>query len=90
MLAQTLVERHLAACINILAGCTSVYHWQGQLETSSEIPLLIKTTSGRFAELQETILALHPYELPEIIAVPLTQGLPQYLQWLQTETQIKE
>lgn len=81
-LASTLIEVRVAACVNILGAGTSVYHWQGKVETAEEIPLLIKTTVARYAALEAVIRRLHPYELPEIIAVPLTQGLPGYLQWV--------
>lgn len=87
-LAQALVERRLAACVNVLAGCTSVYRWQGALETADELPLLIKTRAGRFEEVAAVIRSLHPYELPEIIAVPVVQGLPEYLDWVAEETAI--
>jgi periplasmic divalent cation tolerance protein len=81
-LASTLIEVRVAACVNILAACTSVYRWQGKIETAEEIPLLIKTTVARYAALEAVIRRLHPYELPELIAVPLAQGLPGYLQWV--------
>lgn len=86
-LAALLIERRLAACVNILAPCTSVYRWQGTVETASEVPLLIKTTRSRYAELQAALLEAHPYELPELIAVPVTDGLPGYLVWVAAETQ---
>ena len=85
-LATLLVEQRLAACVNVLPPCTSVYRWQGKVETASEIPLLIKTTRERYAALESTIRAHHPYELPEIIAVSLSAGLPAYLEWIKTET----
>ena len=85
-IAQTLVERRLAACVNILAPCQSVYRWQGKIEHAAEVPLLIKTTRARYAELQATLAEAHPYELPEIIAVPLHEGLPAYLAWVGAET----
>lgn len=85
-LAGYLVEARLAACVNILAPCHSVYRWEGKTETASEVPLLIKTTAARYAELQAAIRQRHPYELPEIIAVPLQHGLPAYLDWVVTET----
>ena len=85
-LAVLLVERRLAACVNILAPCASVYRWQGEIQRDEEHPLLIKTAPDRYAELEASIRANHPYELPEIIAVPLTQGLPAYLQWIESET----
>lgn len=86
-LAALLIERRLAACVNILAPCTSVYRWQGAVETASEVPLLIKTTRARYAELQAAVQEVHPYELPELIAVPVTDGLPGYLAWVAAETQ---
>jgi periplasmic divalent cation tolerance protein len=85
-LAQALVERRLAACVNILAPCRSVYRWQGAVESAEEHPVLIKTTADRYAAVEEAICGLHPYELPEIIAVPLSAGLPGYLQWVADET----
>ncbi|WP_374484581.1 divalent-cation tolerance protein CutA [Zoogloea sp.] len=86
-LATLLIERRLAACVNILAPCTSVYRWQGTVETASEVPLLIKTTRTCYAELQDAVREAHPYELPELIAVPVTDGLPGYLAWVAAETQ---
>lgn len=85
-LARRLVSERLAACVNILAPCQSVYRWQGALEEAAEIPLLIKTRTDLFPRLQAAIRAGHPYDLPEIIAVPLAEGLPDYLAWVATET----
>jgi len=85
-LAGHLVEARLAACVNILAPCRSVYRWEGRIEDAEEVPLLIKTTAARYAALEEAIRARHPYELPEIVAVPLTHGLPGYLGWVAAET----
>ena len=85
-LARALIEEKVAACVNILGACTSVYRWQGAVETAGEIPLLIKTTGVRYAALEAVIRRLHPYELPEIIAVPLARGFPGYLQWVEDET----
>jgi periplasmic divalent cation tolerance protein len=85
-LAGALVEARLAACVNILAPCRSVYRWQGKLESAEEVPVLIKTTAARYAELEAAIRARHPYELPEIIAVPVDHGLPAYLDWVTAET----
>ncbi|GAB7563941.1 divalent-cation tolerance protein CutA [Methylobacillus methanolivorans] len=86
-MARTLVSRKLAACVNLLAPCQSFYQWQGKLETATETPMLIKTTSLRYPELEQAIHELHPYELPEIIRVSVTGGLPAYLTWLHQETQ---
>jgi len=85
-LAEKLVELRLAACVNILAPCESVYRWQGRIETAQEVPLLIKTLRAHYGKLEKTILECHPYELPEVIAVPLAAGLPAYLDWLGAET----
>jgi periplasmic divalent cation tolerance protein len=85
-LADALVERHLAACVNILAPCRSVYRWKGAVQHDEEHPLLIKTTEARYVELEQAIRAGHPYELPEIIAVPIGRGLPAYLDWVAGET----
>ena len=89
-LAKALIEARLAACVNILAPCRSVYRWQGKVETSDEVPLLIKTSEARYAALEAAIRALHPYELPELIAVPITQGLPDYLAWVAAETHLPD
>lgn len=85
--AEALVTEGVAACINIMAECTSVYRWKDKLEHSKEVPLLIKTTRTAYPKLQDALRLLHPYELPEIIAVPVTAGLPAYLAWVEQETQ---
>ena len=87
-LAAVLTEQRLAACVNVQAPCTSVYRWQGKVETATEVPIFIKTTRERYPALEAAIRAHHPYELPEIIAVPLLVGLPAYLEWIHTETNI--
>jgi periplasmic divalent cation tolerance protein len=86
MLANALIEARLAACVNILPPCRSVYRWQGAVEAADEVPLLIKTSEARYAALETAIRALHPYELPKLIAVPITHGLPAYLAWVAAET----
>lgn len=85
-LASALVEARLAACANVLAPCTSVYRWQAEIETANEVPVLLKTTVARYAELEAAIRARHPYELPEIVAVPVERGLAGYLAWVGAET----
>ena len=85
-IARLLVEQRLAACVNLLAPCTSVYRWQDDIETATEIPLLIKTSLLRYPALQAALTEAHPYELPEIIAVPIHKGLPAYLSWVGAET----
>lgn len=89
-LAETLVDRELAACVNIVPGLTSVYRWKGQRETAEEWLLLIKTRLGAYPELEKAIRALHPYELPEIIAVPIERGLSEYLAWIDGSVRINE
>ena len=86
-LAAQLVEGRFAACVNMLAPCRSTYRWQGKLQQDDEFPMLIKTTRERYAALEAAIKAGHPYELPEIIAVPITAGLSAYLNWVESETQ---
>jgi periplasmic divalent cation tolerance protein len=85
-LADMLIAERLAACVNILAPCRSVYRWKGAVQHDEEHPMLIKTTQARYAELEQALRAGHPYELPEIIAVPIERGLPAYLDWVAAET----
>lgn len=85
-LAAALIEQKLAACVNLLAPCRSVYRWKDALQSDEEHPLLIKTARARYAALEAAIRAGHPYELPEIIAVSLAAGLPAYLDWVAAET----
>jgi periplasmic divalent cation tolerance protein len=85
-IGELLIEKKLAACVNILAPCRSVYRWKGAVQHDEEHPVLIKTTLERYAELERAIRGAHPYELPEIIAVPIERGLPEYLQWVSAET----
>jgi periplasmic divalent cation tolerance protein len=86
-LAGELLDKRLAACINILAPCRSVYRWKGAVQHDEEHPMLIKTTRERYPALEEALRAGHPYELPEIIALPLGGGLAAYLEWVAAETQ---
>ena len=86
-MAAALIEARLAACVNILAPCRSVYRWKEAVERASEVPLVIKTTAGRYAALEAAIRKHHPYELPEIVALPVDRGLPEYLAWIAAETQ---
>lgn len=81
-MAQTIVNQKLAACINILPQMVSIYRWQGALEEGTEHMLVIKTEVARLDELKKTILEMHPYELPEIIVVPIVGGHPPYLDWI--------
>jgi periplasmic divalent cation tolerance protein len=85
-LADALIEKRVAACVNILAPCRSVYRWKGEVQREEEHPMLIKTAAERYAALEAAIRATHPYELPEIIAVPIERGLPAYLDWVAAES----
>jgi len=86
-LARALIDSRAAACVNVLAECRSVYHWQGAVETAIEIPLLIKTTVANYPLVEQIVRTQHPYDVPELIAIPITHGLPAYLDWLATETE---
>jgi periplasmic divalent cation tolerance protein len=88
-LATALVNERLAACVNILAPCRSIYRWQDKMESENEIQLQIKTTADRYSALETAIRTRHPYELPEIIAVPVSHGLPEYLAWVAAETLVE-
>lgn len=88
-IADSLVAQGDAACINILAGCTSVYRWEGKLNHTDEVPLLIKTTRAAYPRLEAALRKLHPYELPELIALPVSVGLPEYLNWITQETKTR-
>ena len=85
-IADTVVAERLAACATLLPGARSVYRWQGQVEHADEVQLLLKTTRTCLPALQARIVALHPYELPELIAVEAAGGLPAYLDWVAAET----
>jgi periplasmic divalent cation tolerance protein len=89
-LANVLIESRAAACVNVLAPCRSIYRWQGAVEVADEIPLLIKTTAVNYTMVEEIVRAHHPYDVPELIAIPITHGLPAYLDWLATETEKHE
>ena len=81
--ARTLVEEKLAACGNIVPGVESIYRWEGKVETGAEVLVIFKTTRGSYAALEARVRALHPYEVPEVIAVQVTAGLPAYLRWVE-------
>jgi periplasmic divalent cation tolerance protein len=81
-IARQLVERRLAACVNIISPVTSIYRWQGKVEEAAEYLLLIKTAKSREAEVQDLIRQLHSYELPESISIAIDGGAPAYLAWL--------
>lgn len=85
-LAKGLIEARLAACVNRLVPVQSMYRWNERIEIATEVPLLIKTTAARYPEVQDWLAAEHPYEVPEIIALPLAAGLPAYLAWVGQES----
>ncbi len=80
--AHILVEEKLAACANLLPAVESIYRWQGKVETGAEVLMVLKTTATRYSALEIRIQALHSYEVPEIVALRVADGLPQYLQWV--------
>lgn len=82
-LAHYLINHQLAACVGRLPGMISTFSWEGSIQEEPEVQLLIKTTRSRQADLEQAILARHPYEVPEILALPIDGGLPRYLQWLE-------
>jgi periplasmic divalent cation tolerance protein len=85
-IALALVESKLAACVNILPAVQSIYRWQGVVESATEITLFIKSTASNYPALEAAICERHPYEVPEIIVLPIQAGLPAYLNWVAAET----
>ena len=85
-LARSLIDLHLAACVSVGMPVESLYHWRGEIETAQEVPVAVKTRTERYAEVEAAIRAGHPYELPEIIAVPIVDGFAPYLDWSAGET----
>jgi periplasmic divalent cation tolerance protein len=81
-IAEALVEKRLAACVNVLPGVRSIYRWKGAVERDEERLLVVKTRAERFEALREAIVALHPYEVPEVVAMPIEAGSAAYLRWL--------
>ena len=85
-LARTLLERRLAACVNVGAPVESIYHWRGRIETGEEIPVLIKTRSVLYSDVEAAVRKIHPYDTPEIIAIPVVDGDARHLAWITDET----
>jgi len=85
-IARGLVERRLAACVNILPGATSIYRWEGKVHEDAEVLLVIKTRAGLLGELAQFVRERHPAKVPEIIALPITEGSAAYLEWLGAST----
>lgn len=88
-LGRALVDERLAACVNVIPGLTSIYRWQGQREEASECLLVIKTDETRYAELERRVLELHPYTIPEVLALPVERGAPAYVEWLRESVAIE-
>jgi len=86
-LAQELIKSQMAACINIMPCMSSIYSWKGKIEEGQEHLLMIKTRTERYAAIEQAIRAQHPYELPEIIATPISHGLPEYMNWIDENSQ---
>lgn len=86
-IATALVEARLAACVNVGAPVRSIYRWQGNVEQACEVPLWIKTTIGRREQALQCLHDLHPYDVPEILVLPINHGLPAYLDWVRQETE---
>ena len=86
-IARALVERHLAACVNVLPQIRSIYRWQGKIEDAAEILLIIKTTAAQFPAVRNAIRELHSYDVPECICLPVADGSPDYLHWLMENVQ---
>jgi periplasmic divalent cation tolerance protein len=81
-IGRTLVDERLAACVNVVPAIRSIYRWQGQVQEDGEALALVKTTAAGFPALRDRLLALHPYDCPECIALPVTAGHPAYLEWI--------
>ncbi len=84
-IARALVEERLAACGNVVPGLRSIYRWEGKVQDDAEALLVLKTTRARFEALRDRVLALHPYEVPEVIALPVEAGSARYLAWIAGE-----
>ncbi len=85
-IASTLVSKRLAACVTSLPGAISTYRWKGEIRHDTEVLLVAKTTAARYPALEATLVDVHPYELPEILAVPVSKGLPAYVAWIEEST----
>ena len=85
-MVRDLVERRLAACGTVIDGVTSIYRWEGEVEEAGEVQVILKTRRECWAELRRVVVDLHPYDVPELVALPIELGLQAYLQWVETET----
>lgn len=89
-LVRALVEERLAACGSIVPGVVSIYHWQGETQRAQEVQILLKTNEARVGALLDRVPALHPYEVPEVLVLPVTAGLGAYLEWVRRESEPAE
>ncbi len=89
-IAEAVVNERLAACVNLISGLTSIYRWEGQLQRDAELLLIIKTRSAVYSQLEARLRQLHPYQLPEIIALPIHTGSADYLNWIAANTGVLE
>lgn len=85
-IAEALVRERLAACVNLISGVESVYRWEGQVQKDAEVLLVVKTRQDRCKALEERVLELHPYDVPEVLAIPVTSGSAPYLNWVAEES----
>ena len=86
-IARTLVEKGLAACVNLVKGVKSVYRWKGKVEEADEVLLIAKTRASLVEQLKEEVKAIHPYQVPEVVCTPITAALEEYVRWLEESTQ---
>lgn len=89
-LGETVVKRRLAACVNVFSGMESMYWWEGNVQSEAEVVLIMKTSAGRYGELEAAIVEAHPYECPCVVALPVQQGFDPFLQWVRSETEKQE
>jgi periplasmic divalent cation tolerance protein len=89
-LANEIVLENLGACVQIVPGVQSFFRWVNKVDTSDELLLLIKTTTDRYPELEKRVKAIHPYEVPELVAIPITDGFDEYLNWIETNSTPKK
>ena len=87
-ISETVLTARLAACVNILSGVQSMYWWEGKITNDQEVLLMMKTTHARYDSLAHSISSAHPYKVPEILAIPVVKGLPQYIEWVNRETSV--
>jgi periplasmic divalent cation tolerance protein len=85
-IARALIEKRLAACVNIGAPAESIYHWQGRIETARELPMTIKTRAALYGDVEAAIRGHHPYDTPEIVAIPIIEGNRRFLEWIDAQT----